>query len=79
MNDKDLQVGDRIECQDGPFKSIWKVVEIIDAGAVLEYDDHVEFVGYSARAQAPNGAWLTSNTTQSFIGKAHWLSAKVVS
>lgn len=51
---------------------------VIEAGAVLHYAGDVRFVGFDSKAQAPNGAWLTSDTDESFIGRAHWPSAKRV-
>lgn len=78
-NDKDLRVGDRVSLRDGAFKATWKVVEIIEAGARLAYEEGtVRFVGYDHNATAPNGAQLTGAPDQGFIGRAHWDSVERV-
>jgi hypothetical protein len=74
----ELAVGDRIELRHGPFLSSWEVVEIIDPGARLAYCGDVRFAGHRAKDVAPNGAELTADPSQAFLGRAHWPAAKRV-
>lgn len=74
----ELREGDSIIQQHGPFKSTWIVTKILDAGAVLAYNGDVRFTGYDHTINAPDGTPLTTYTTESFLGRAHWGGAKVV-
>jgi hypothetical protein len=70
-----MELNDRIEVMHGPFRATAKVVKIIDAGAVLEYEGPAELVGWENGIQhAPNGNQLTDTPLQGFVGRAHWPS-----
>lgn len=72
---EELVIGDRIEQQHGPFVATWEVVEIIDAGARLQYCGDVRFIGHRAGLTGANGEDLTADRMQSFLGRAHWPAA----
>lgn len=76
----ELNKGDVIAQQTGPFRSMWRVVDIIDAGAVLKYvPGTVNFTGFAETSLAPNGSVLTTNPDHGFLGRAHWPAAEVLS
>lgn len=68
----DLAVGDRLRLRHGPWEATWQVVEIINAGAILECVGRATFVGFGNTSAAPNGDALTRDRGQTFIGRAHW-------
>lgn len=73
-----LDVGDRIELRHGPFLSTWRVAKVLERGAQLEYVGDVRFVGHRDVQHAPNGAQLTDNPDQAWLGAAHFAEAKRV-
>lgn len=76
----ELHKGDVVAQHHGPFRSMWRVVSVLDIGAVLEYiPDSVNFIGFTTTMSAPNGDTLTSDPKQTFLGCAHWPNAEVVS
>jgi hypothetical protein len=75
----ELNKGDVIAQQHGPFRSMWKVADITEAGAVLDYiPGSVNFTGHGHTLDALNGKPLTSDVNQSFLGRAHWPAAEVL-
>jgi hypothetical protein len=71
----DLAVGDVLQLEHGPFTSDWKVVEIGEHGAILEYRGLVHLTGFKRLIAAPNGTVLTKSLNQEWIGRAHFASA----
>lgn len=71
----ELVVGDVLQLIHGPFTSDWKVVEIAEHGAILEYDGGLQLTGFEHLLTAPNGTELTRKLGQEFIGRSHWASA----
>lgn len=70
----DLKVNDLIRLTHGPFVSTWRVKKVTTAGARLEYQHVVQFVGYEKCQYAPNRTRLTFTGAEEFIGRAHWHS-----
>jgi hypothetical protein len=78
MSKRDLQVGDTVRVQYGPYRSTAEVVRIIDAGAVIRPNGVATLVGFEHLVEAPNGAPLTQDAGEDFIGRAHWGSVKIL-
>jgi hypothetical protein len=72
----DLEVGDRISQQFGPYLAYGTVVEVQDHGAVIAYDYNAMLVGFPDTLAAPNGTPLTTDRAHGFIGRAHWAATK---
>jgi hypothetical protein len=68
----DLRIGQILWLTHVPFRAQWRVINIIDAGAELEYTGRVEFVGFKRIVHADVGTPLTSSPDHAFLGRAHW-------
>lgn len=75
----DLKVGDRADLQHGPFRAIWEVIEVKEAGAVFSYVGPVRYVGFEHPITAPNGEQMTYTPRDNFVGRAHWPTLDLVS
>lgn len=73
---EELKVGDVVPLRHGPFRAHWRVKELIDAGALLEWTGEVEFVGHRYHHEAPNGTVLSEDASLSFVGRAHFHTLK---
>jgi hypothetical protein len=73
--DDGLHVGDVLQLEHGPFTSDWKVVQIKEHGAVLEFAGMVFLTGFKRPITAPNGVQLTDTVYQEWLGRAHFASA----
>ena len=73
---QELAVGDILRLKHGPFTSDWKVVEIKEHGAVLEFVGMIQFAGFRHLISAPNGKMLTHSTNQEWLGRSHFASVR---
>lgn len=78
MADNDLQVGDTVRLQFGPFAATGDVVGVDEHGARVLVKDNAQLVGYHYRQRAPDSTPLTEGPNETFIGRAHWASTEKI-
>lgn len=74
-----MKRGDKVRLTFGPYDAVCTVIEIKDAGAVLECPPTAQLTDDDRWTMlAPNGETLTDKPGTTFLGRAHWPAAEVV-